>query len=265
MPQTKGKTRLVVVETISNPLLRVADIAALAEIAHRAGALLLVDNTFAGPTICRPLELGTDLVLESLTKSMNGHSDVVLGLLCGKSPHWQRVPTVLSAWGFSAAPLDCWLTLRGLGTLALRAQRSMDNALAVAKFLEVRRATRGTGPGRITQVYYPGLPQHIDHTLARRQFGERFGSVVSLTLAGGREAAVAFMQAAPGIPFCPSLGELCTTLTHPESTSHRTISRQERDAQGITGGTLRLSIGIESPESILASLTAGFDAAERCD
>ena len=110
------ETKLVVVETISNPLLRVADLSALAAAAHSAGAALLADNTFAGPTLCRPHALGADWVMESLTKSMNGHSDVVLGLLCGPADRWQRVPAALSTWGLTAAPFDCWLTLRGIGT-----------------------------------------------------------------------------------------------------------------------------------------------------
>ncbi|HEY1785827.1 MAG TPA: aminotransferase class I/II-fold pyridoxal phosphate-dependent enzyme, partial [Pirellulales bacterium] len=167
-------TRLIVVETITNPLLRVANLSALADLAHEHELLLVVDNSLAGPAICRPLELGADLVVESLTKSMNGHSDVLLGMLAGSDRVWNRVPGALSTWGWTAAPFDCWLAARGLETLALRSQRAAENALAVARFL-------ATGPAAIEVVHYPGLPNHPDHDLAARQFEGRFGSLVTFT------------------------------------------------------------------------------------
>jgi len=244
------KTKLVVVETISNPLLRVADLAALAQRAHANGAALLVDNTFAGPAVCRPQALGADWIMESLTKTMNGHSDVVLGAVCGQADRWQRVPTVAATWGLAAAPFDCWLALRGLGTLGLRAERACHSALAVAEMLAADR--------RVQAVHYPGLASHPDHELAVRQFGERFGSIVTFTLDGGRPAATAFIRAAEQIPFCPSLGELATTLSHPESTSHRGLSAQERQRLGIAGGTIRLSVGIESTDAVLAAVSQGL-------
>ncbi|HEV3021011.1 MAG TPA: aminotransferase class I/II-fold pyridoxal phosphate-dependent enzyme [Pirellulales bacterium] len=243
-------TRLVVVETITNPLLRVSDVLALAELAHAKGARLLVDNTFASPVLCRPLSLGADLVVESLTKIMNGHSDVLLGLLCGRGECWERVPLVLSAWGLSSSPFDCWLAGRGLGTLALRIERAASNALAAARFL--------SGQGPVGQVHFPGLPGHPDHELATRQLGGRFGHVVTFTLSGGRQAAERFIAAAQRIPFCPSLGDLSTTLSHPASTSHRTLSAQAREAQGISEGTIRLSVGIESPEAVIEALAEGL-------
>jgi cystathionine beta-lyase/cystathionine gamma-synthase len=246
------KTRLLVVETISNPLLRVADLRALADISHARGAALVADNTLAGPAVCRPHELGADWVMESMTKTMNGHSDVVLGLLCGQEDRWQRVRDTLSTWGLTSAPFDCWLALRGLGTLALRIQRACDNALAVARFLAKAKQVRA--------VYYPGLPDHPDHELAQRQFGDRFGTLVTFTLTGGLEAARVFMAAADRIPFCPSLGELSTTLSHPESTSHRGLTAQARESLGITGGTIRLSLGIESASSILEAIGRGLQS-----
>jgi cystathionine beta-lyase/cystathionine gamma-synthase len=242
-------TRLIVVETISNPLLRVANLAALAELARTGGADLLADNTFAGPIICRPHDLGATWIMESLTKSMNGHSDVVLGLLCGPEDRWQRVPGTLSTWGLASSPFDCWLALRGLGTLGVRMERASANALAAAEFLA---SVKG-----VDAVYYPGLANHPDHDLARRQFGEQFGSMVSFTLQGGLAAATQFMAAAADIPFCPSLGELSTTVSHPESTSHRGLLPAQRAALGITGGTLRLSVGIESADAILQALRRG--------
>jgi cystathionine beta-lyase/cystathionine gamma-synthase len=240
------RTRLLVVETISNPLLRVADLAALATLAHARGARLLVDNTFAGPVLCRPVEFGADLVMESLTKTMNGHSDVLLGLLCGRSETWDRVPQVLSSWGLSAPPFECWLAARGVGTLALRIERASANALVAAEFL--------SRSSQVEAVYYPGLTSHADHPLAIRQFGARFGTIVTFTLRDGLAAAERFIRAAQRIPFSPSLGDLCTTLSHPVSTSHRGMAPEARTALGITGGTIRLSVGIESPEAVIDAL-----------
>lgn len=247
-----AKTRLLVAESISNPLLRVCDVAALAEICHRHKALLLVDNTFASPIVCRPLELGADLVMESLTKIVNGHSDVLLGLLCGREAHWQRVPHVVTTWGLSASPFDCWLAARGLATLALRAARAGDNARLVADKLAADR--------RVARVIFPGLADHPDHELAKRQFAAQYGAMITLILPGGTAAAARFISHAKRIPFAPSLGDLATTLSHPESTSHRGLSDQERTALGIDGGMLRLSVGVESPETILDALEEGLSA-----
>ena len=244
--------KLAVVETITNPLLRVSDLAAIAERVHAAGGLLLADNSFAGPTLCRPLEWGADFVLESLTKMMNGHSDVLLGLLCGQEANWARVPQVVSTWGWSAAPFDCWLAMRGLATFALRMERACDNALAAATHLSRHAA--------VAEVCYPGLEAHADHRLAARQFGGRFGSMVTFTLAGGAEAAGRFIAAARGIPFCPSLGDVRTTLSHPATTSHRGQSAAERESLGILAGTIRLSVGIEPSQRVLASLDEALAA-----
>ena len=239
-------TKLVVVETIGNPRLHVADIAVLAEIAHDGQAKLLVDNTFATPVLCRPLELGADLVMESVSKMMNGHSDVMLGALCGRECDWERVPLVLSAWGLASSPFDAWLAVRGLTTMHLRVERACETAQQVAKFLIRERA--------VEQVDYPGLPDHPQHALATAQFGGRFGSIVTFRLSGGRAAADAFIAATDRIPFCPSLGEATTTLSHPESTSHRGLSPSQRELLGISGGTIRLSIGLESRDFVLDSL-----------
>jgi cystathionine beta-lyase/cystathionine gamma-synthase len=248
-------TRLVVVETIANPLLEVADLQALASAAHACGAWLLVDNTFASPVLCRPLEHGADLVVESLTKIMNGHSDVLLGVLAGRSEAWQRVAAVHTTWGMAASPYDCWLALRGLGTLALRVERACDNALAVARFLQER--------AEVERVYFPGLPTSPYHPLATRQFHARYGTVVTFTLKGGAPAAEAFIAAARHIPFSPSLGDLSTTLSHPASTSHRLLGPAEQEALGISGGTIRLSLGIESRAFVLAAVAEALDACKR--
>lgn len=243
-------TKLVVVETITNPLLHVSDIAALAELAQQRGAHLLVDNTFASPLVCQPLRLGADVVIESVTKIMNGHSDVLLGLVCGRAASAERVPLVLTAWGLGASPFDCWLASRGLMTLALRVERASDNALAAAKYLSEQPA--------VSEVRYPGLESHPDHGLAERQFSGRYGSMIAFTLRGGTAAATRFIKSAKRIPFCPSLGELNTTLSHPQSTSHRLMSEPQRQALGIDGGAIRLSVGIESPEHVVEALAEGL-------
>jgi cystathionine beta-lyase/cystathionine gamma-synthase len=240
----RANTKLITAETIANPLLEVVDVAALAEMAHQKNTLLLIDNTFASPILCRPLEFGADLVMESLTKILNGHSDVILGFLGGREDVWDRVPGVISTWGLASGPFECWLAERGLATAHLRIERACQNALAAAEFL------RSQAP-KIAAVHYPGLTDHPQHALARMQFGELFGTIVTFRLAGGRAAADAFIAAAARrIPFCPSLGELSTTLSHPETTSHRGLTGDQRAALGITGGTIRLSVGTESIEFI---------------
>lgn len=253
-----ARPKLVVLETITNPLLRVADLERIAELAHAAGAEVVVDNTFAGPTLVRPLERGADFVLESITKIMNGHSDVVLGMVAAKSADLPRLGAVISTWGLAAAPFDCWLALRGLGTLALRADESARQALAAAELL--------AGSPVCEAVHYPGLPGHPDHEIARRLLDGTpptgpfpAGAMVTFTLRGGTPAAEAFIRGSD-IPFCPSLADLGTTLSHPATTSHRALSPADQASQGIFGGTIRLSVGIESTTHTATRLTAGLTA-----
>ncbi|HUS40802.1 MAG TPA: aminotransferase class I/II-fold pyridoxal phosphate-dependent enzyme [Pirellulales bacterium] len=242
-----AKTRLLVVETIANPMLRVADLMLLSDLAHQHNARLLVDNTFASPAVCQPLQWGADLVMESLTKIMNGHSDVMLGLLCGRSDAWERIPQVHTTWGLFASPIDCWLAARGINTLGLRAARASENAMAVADMLNQRRD--------VVDVQYPGIKSHPDHEIAVRQFNGRFGNIVTFTMPGGRRAAEDFIRTTnETIPFCPSLGELVTTLSHPQSTSHRGLTPDQRRELGIADGTIRLSIGIETAAEVIRAL-----------
>lgn len=242
----RDETKLVVVETIANPCLQVADIAELAEISHQRGAKLLVDNTFATPALCQPLRFGADFVMESISKMMNGHSDVMLGALCGYARDWERVPAVSSAFGLASGPFSAWLALRGLTTMHLRMDRACETATVVANVLAEYPS--------IEHVDYPGLASHSQHSLASKQLGGRYGCIVTFRLGAGRAAADAFIAAADSIPFCPSLGEASTTLSHPETTSHRAMSAEEREALGIYGGTIRLSIGIESTEFVIDAL-----------
>jgi cystathionine beta-lyase/cystathionine gamma-synthase len=256
----RQNTRLIVVETITNPLLRVVDISALASLAADAAADLLVDNTFATPLACQPLTLGADIVVESISKMINGHSDVMLGMLAGRhadpassirgQTSEQRARDVISVWGLASSPFDCWLAARGLTTLHLRFAQACDNARQVAEFLS-RRAD-------VSHVHYPGLPTHPDYDIAQQQFGETSGWMVTFNLTGGATAAQRFISTA-GIPFCPSLGEVDTTLSHPASTSHRGLATAEQEQLGIHGGTIRLSVGTESAEHVLELVEMALD------
>jgi cystathionine beta-lyase/cystathionine gamma-synthase len=242
--------QLLFVETMSNPMLRVADTAALAKLAHERNCLLMVDNTFATPVLQRPLEAGADLVMESLTKMIAGHSDVTLGVVCGRGDLLAQVSQVVSIWGFAANPFDCWLALRGLETLSLRMQAACANAAALATWLVDQ-------PG-VARVVYPGLSDHPDHALATRLFATAPGNMLCFELAGGRDAVNRFLHHAPGIPFSPSLGHTRTTCSHPAATSHRYVSAADRKKQGITDGLIRLSVGVEEIAETKAEMHRGL-------
>ncbi|MBI2803801.1 MAG: aminotransferase class I/II-fold pyridoxal phosphate-dependent enzyme [Planctomycetes bacterium] len=247
----KKSPRLLFVETMSNPLLRVVDIAALAELAHDHGALLVVDNTFATPVLTRPMDLGADFVMESLTKIIAGHSDVTLGFLAANDPDMlPAINAAVSIWGLASNPFDCWLAERGLATLELRLRAACENALELANWL-------GEQTG-VKRIWYPGRDDHPDHQLATKVLDRGFGHMLCFELEGGRDAVNRFMRAAPGIPFSPSLGHSATTLSHPATTSHRYTSPAERKRQGITDGLIRLSVGVEPLEQIQAEMAAGL-------
>lgn len=242
--------RLLFVETLSNPLLRVADLAALARLAHESNCLLAVDNTFATPILVRPLELGADLVVESLTKMIGGHSDVTLGLVCGSNAMQAEVSEVSSIWGLSSSPFDCWLAERGLETLSLRMKTACANAAVLAEWLARQ-------PG-VTRVVYPGCADHPDRELAGQLLHGGFGNMLCFDLAGGRAAVNRFMRQAPGIPFSPSLGHTTTTCSHPATTSHRYLRSVDKEQQGITDGLVRLSIGVEELPLIQGEMIKGL-------
>jgi cystathionine beta-lyase/cystathionine gamma-synthase len=242
--------KVLFAETMSNPLLRLSDVSALAELAHASGCRLIVDNTFATPVLVRPLDLGADLVMESLTKMIGGHSDVTLGLACGKGELLAEVSRIVSIWGLASNPFDCWLVERGLSTLPLRMRAASANAAALADWLAAQ-------PG-VTRVLYPGRPDHPDHALAKRLLHSGFGNMLCFELAGGREAVNRFLRSAPGIPFSPSLGNTTTTCSHPATTSHRYVSPAEKKRQGIGDGLIRLSVGVEDAEEIKAEMAKGL-------
>jgi cystathionine beta-lyase/cystathionine gamma-synthase len=242
--------RLLFVETLSNPLLRVADVPTLARLAHEDGCLLVVDNTFATPALLRPVELGADFAMESLTKMIGGHSDVTLGLVCASNDMQPEVNQVSSIWGLASNPFDCWLTERGLSTLGLRMKTASANAAALADWLAEQ-------PG-VNRVIYPGRADHPDHELASRLLHGGSGNMLCFDLAGGREAVNRFMRQAPGIPFSPSLGHTTTTCSHPATTSHRYVSPAEKERQGITDGLVRLSVGVEDLPQIQEEISRGL-------
>ena len=249
--------KLLIAETLSNPLLRVSDIPAVAELCRGRNCLLFIDNTFATPALVRPLELGADLVMESLTKMIGGHSDVTLGVIAGRNRERRvaaelalQISQVISIWGLMSSPFECWLAHRGAGTLGLRMQAACANAATLADWL-------ANQPG-VIRVVYPGRADHPDHGLARRLLGESFGNMLCFELAGGRDAVNHFMRAAKGIPFSPSLGHYTTTCSHPASTSHRYTSPAERKRQGITDGLIRLSVGVEPLADIQQEMKKGL-------
>ncbi len=259
--ELKSNTKLVVAETISNPTLRLVNLPELANLAHRSQALLMVDNTFASPAICQPIELGADLVIESLSKIMNGHGDLILGALCignqCDDPLAERLGHVNKVWGFTSSPMDCWLAERGLVTLFPRVVTASQTALVLAEELSKMP--------QVKEVIYPGLDSHPDHTLAQKQFFSStsssdvsdqrlYGHMLTIQLQGDLETTKRFIGSLQQIPFCPSLGEPMTTLSHPASTSHRSLTTATREKLGIFPTTLRLSIGLESPEFILEAL-----------
>ncbi len=242
-------TRMLVVETISNPMLRVADIAELASWCDSHGIVLVVDHTIASPTSFRPLEAGGSYVVESLTKFANGHSDVVLGMVCGGGDGESRVDAVIRTWGLVSSPFDCWLAERGAQTLDVRSERACGTALEIARRLEADR--------RVTHVRYPGLASHPDYSTAAKQFADRHGSLVACSLLGGRDAVDRFVG---HVPFCPSLGESTTTVSHPLSTSHRTLGQEACRRLGIEPGTIRLSIGCEPLEEAWEMIERGLSS-----
>jgi cystathionine gamma-synthase len=247
----KKGARLLFVETMSNPLLRVSDLPALAKLAKQHDALFVVDNTFATPALTRPMKTGADFVMESLTKMIAGHSDVTLGLVCGNDADLlPQMSAAVSIWGLSSNPFDCWLAERGLATLELRMQAACANAARLADWLAAQ-------PG-VARVLYPGRPDHPDYALAQRVLDGGFGSMLCFELEGGRAAVNRLLHRAPGIPFSPSLGHTGTTLSHPATTSHRYVSPAEKRRQGITDGLIRLSVGIEGFEQIRKEMQKGM-------
>jgi cystathionine gamma-lyase len=238
-------TRMVWLETPTNPLLQILDIAAIAELTHKTGALLAVDNTFASPYLQQPLALGADLVVHSTTKYLGGHSDVVGGAVVGRRELVQPIAFYQNAAGGVPGPFDAWLTLRGIKTLAVRMERHGSNAQALAEWL--------TTQPEVARVYYPGLPAHPGHDLARRQM-RGFGGMISIRLKGGKEGAQRFLTRTRLFSLAESLGGVESLVCHPATMTHASIPAELREARGVTEGLVRLSVGIEDVDDLREDL-----------
>jgi cystathionine gamma-synthase/methionine-gamma-lyase len=237
-----------VAETISNPLLKVADVPALADLAHRHGAQLLIDNTFASPYLCNPLAYGADYIVHSATKYIGGHGDVMAGVVVTSAENRLKLYEANKLIGSVLGPFEAWLAMRGLKTLPLRMRQQCANAERVAQWL--------AGHRKIAHVNYPGLPSHPQHDLARRLFGERgFGGMLSFEIAGADRASVfRFMESLELCLPATTLGDIYTLVLHPATSSHRSLTPEERARVGIGEGLVRLSAGIEDAADIIADL-----------
>lgn len=240
------RTRLIWIESPTNPLLRISDIAGAAKIAHRRRALCLVDNTFASPYFQRPLKLGADLVLHSTTKYIGGHADIVGGAIClNDRALYERLKYLQNAVGATPSPFDCFLTLRGLKTLAVRMREHEKNATRIATFLKSHQ--------RVRQVYYPGLPDHPGHEIAASQM-DGFSGMVSFEVKGGLREARAVLQRLKLFKIAESLGGVESLVELPAIMTHASIPKQERKQAGLDDGLIRLSVGIEDIEDLTGDL-----------
>jgi cystathionine beta-lyase/cystathionine gamma-synthase len=247
----RPSSRLLFLETIANPTIAVSDLPALIAAGHEAGLTCVVDNTFATPALCRPIEFGADIVIHSATKYLGGHDDVTLGLVVSASeqahrPLWKHTVEL----GVAADPFAAWLTLRGLKTLALRMERHCANAAHLAGKLATHRG--------VTHVYWPGLPDHPDHAVAQRLL-TGFGGMIAFDLAGGRDAGLAFVSSLRLAALAPSLGGAETLVLHPASTSHRQMDAASLAAAGIGAGTVRVSVGLEHPGDLWADFEQALE------
>lgn len=252
----RPETRMVLIEVVSNPTIRIADLTAIVDLCKARGVLLVVDNTFTTPLGLQPLAHGADIVLHSVTKLLSGHSDATLGWVAARDPDLRaRLDVFAVTLGLTASPFDCWLAERGLATFALRYERAQATAQRLADHLSTRAGVR--------RVLYPTRPDHPEASRAQSLLRGQGGHMVSFEIDGGREQANAFTQGAEGIAFAPTLGDVGTTLSHPASSSHRALTEEARAAMGISEGFFRVSVGLEDPDALCAAFDAGLAAAEK--
>ena len=248
------ETRLILVEVVSNPTLRVADMEGIAEAAARRGVMLAVDNTFTTPRAYRPFAHGANIVIHSVTKLLAGHSDATLGWVAADTPARNKaLYDAAVTWGLTPSPFDCWLAERGLHTFDLRYDRATANAAALADHL--------AGLEGVAQVLYPGRPDHPDHNRAAALLDGNFANMVSFRLKGGRAEVNRFLRAAEHIAFAPTLGDVGTTISHPASSSHRALTPEARAAVGIDEGFIRVSVGIEDIDQLKREFAQAVAAA----
>jgi cystathionine beta-lyase/cystathionine gamma-synthase len=243
-------TKLVWIETPTNPLLKITDISGVASLCRKQGIVSCVDNTFATPYFQRPIELGIDIVLHSVTKYLGGHADTVGGaIVTSNDKLFERLKFCQNAVGGVPGPFDCWLVLRGIKTLALRMERHQQNAIAVAKWLESH--------ARVRRVIYPGLKSHPQHDLARKQM-TGFGGIVSFELDGSEQDAIRFVETVRLFSLAESLGGVESLIEHPGRMTHASIPAEERRSRGLSDSLIRISVGIEHVEDLIADLDQAF-------
>lgn len=249
------ETRIILIETVSNPTLRVADIEGIAALAKQNDLLLVIDNTFTTPRAFQPLKHGADIVIHSVTKLLAGHSDVTLGYVAAKNPAYQKsIYDTAVTLGLTPSPFECWLAERGLYSFELRYDRAEENARHLAEAL-------AKAPG-IKRVIYPGRSDHPDHNRVATLLGDRTGNMLSFELTGGRSAANAFTRACPEIVFAPTLGDIGTTLSHPASSSHRALTPKAREILGISEGFFRVSVGVEPVDLLIGEMVDAAKVAQ---
>lgn len=248
----RANTKLIYLETPTNPTLKLTDIKATVEVARKHDALTLLDNTFMTPYFQRPLEMGVDLVIHSLTKYLSGHSDVVGGIIVGSKTLLKKMDPTLKNVGATLGPFEAWLTLRGIKTLPLRMERQNENALKIAKFLEQHP--------KIGKVHYPGLKSHPQHELAKKQMTGS-GGVICFEVQGGLEAGRRLMNSVKLCTLAVSLGAIETLIEHPASMTHAIIPKEERLRAGITDNLVRLSVGIEDADDIIQDIEQALEKA----
>lgn len=247
--------RLLYCETIGNPRIQVADLRALGRLAAAAGVPLVVDNTFASPVLCRPLEHGAGAVVHSATKFLGGHHDLMGGIVCSDPPTIEKLRGIGRDLGPTMSPFNAWLGLRGMKTLPLRVERVCETTLAIARALEDHTA--------VEAVHYPGLGSSPDHELARSLMGGRGGGTLAFEVAGGRDRAAAFQQNLRLVAPAASLGGTHTLLVHAASITHTQLAPAELQAAGIGEGLCRLSVGLEDADDLIADLDAALRASEQ--
>lgn len=250
----RPETRMILIEVVSNPTLRVADLEGLAALCKETGVLLVVDNTFTTPRAIRPFDWGADIVIHSLTKLLSGHSDVMLGYVAARDAALNdRLRIFTVTVGLNPSPFDCWLAERGLFSFDLRYDRAQSTARLLADQLAEMKGVR--------RVIYPGRADHPDHARAQALLGGQFCNMLSFELSGDRATANAFTRAADGISFAPTLGDVGTTLSHPASSSHRALTPEKRAALGMSEGFFRVSVGLEDPDALCAIFSEAVAAA----
>ena len=247
----QDNTKLIWIETPTNPLLKVTDLGAVGEIAKKHGILYGVDSTFSTPALLRPLEFGADITMHSTTKYLSGHNQIIGGILITNDDELsEKFKFIQKTVGAVPSPFDCWLTLLGIKTLSLRMSRHCENAQAIAKFLESH--------SKVERVTYPGLPSHPQYAIAKDQM-DGFSGMISMELKGGIAAGIALMNGLELCSLAESLGAVETMITHPATMTHADVPKDERLGRGLTDGLVRLSVGIEDQEDIIADLIQALD------